>query len=345
MLIPEYTRVQGQRQSQSTATKDGATGHQRKEIVCMYKNSFTAQAGLTNDTIPLAQKLDKLLKILDPLDCSWKHRETSSTRQSDTCLWFPATDAYRSWREGKDTFLWLQGKGVSFDGSNGSVTDTNVTTAGAGKSVLACVHVICYWGRVADYASSSSVINDLHDTKNDGEILVYFYCDFRTKRSTSALEVMRSLLALLTESLCRIITDPEALLDELLKGADSRVHPFYNVKALAHYLSKVVQLCPRKPLVVVDALDECREVETLIDGLLTFGGDVQMFVTTRPLQNIIRMLSHLPYISMDEKTNELSADILLHVTREVDSRSRLRTFDRTLKEEIRFKLCAKADGM
>ena len=144
MLIPEYTRVQGQRQSQSTATKDGATGHQRKEIVCMYKNSFTAQAGLTNDTIPLAQKLDKLLKILDPLDCSWKHQETSSTRQSDTCLWFPATDAYRSWREGKDTFLWLQGKGVSFDGSNGSVTDTNITTAGAGKSVLACVHVIYY---------------------------------------------------------------------------------------------------------------------------------------------------------------------------------------------------------
>ena len=139
--------------------------------------------------------------------------------------------------------------------------------------------------------------------------------------------------------------DPEALVDERLKGADSRAHPFYNVKALAHYLSKVAQLCPRKPLVVVDALDECREVETLIVGLIMFCGDVRMFVTTRPLQNIIQRLSHLPCISMNEMANELSTDILLHVTRELDSRSRLRTFDGTLKEEIRSKLCARADGM
>ncbi|KAF8548193.1 hypothetical protein OG21DRAFT_791216 [Imleria badia] len=147
------------------------------------------------------------------------------------------------------------------------------------------------------------------------------------------------------EQLCRIMMDPEALLDELLKGADSRVHPFYNVKALAHYLSKVARLCPRKPLVVVDGLDECREVETLLDGLIVCNGDIRMFVTTRPLRNIIRMLSHLPSISMDEMANELSADILLHVTRELDSRSRLRTFDGTLKEEIQSCLCAKADGM
>ena len=124
---PDYTRVQGQGQSQleSTATKDGATEHQRKEIVCMYKILLATQASLINDTMLPAQKLKKVLKILDPLDCSWKHRETSSTRQSDTCMWLPETNAYRSWREGKDTFLWLQGKGVSFDSSNNSLTDTN----------------------------------------------------------------------------------------------------------------------------------------------------------------------------------------------------------------------------
>ena len=156
---------------------------------------------------------------------------------------------------------------------------------------------------------------------------------------------MRSLLAQLTEHLCIVMTDPEALLDELLKGIDSRVDPFYSVKGLAHYLSRVAGLCPRKPLVVVDALDECREMETLLDGLIMCSGDVRMFVTSRPLQNIIQMLSHLPCISMDKMANELSADILLHVKRELDSRNRLRTFDRGLKEDIRSQLCAKADGM
>ena len=156
---------------------------------------------------------------------------------------------------------------------------------------------------------------------------------------------MRSLLAQLMASLCDAITCPEDLLDELLKDAESRVDPFYTVKGLSHYLSRVARLCPRKPLVVVDALDECREVETLLDGLIMSSRDVRVFVTSRPLHNIIQMLSHLPCISMDGMVHELSADILLHVTRELDSRCRLRTFDGRLKDEIRSKLCAKADGM
>ncbi|KAF8552326.1 hypothetical protein OG21DRAFT_151486 [Imleria badia] len=94
----EDARVQGHGQPQSTQARDIARVSQRKEIV--------------------SQKLKRLLKILDALDCSEKHRETSSMRQSDTCMWLPATEAYRSWREGKGSFLWLQGK------------------AGAGKSVL-----------------------------------------------------------------------------------------------------------------------------------------------------------------------------------------------------------------
>ena len=156
---------------------------------------------------------------------------------------------------------------------------------------------------------------------------------------------MRSLLAQLTEHLCLVMMDPESLLDELLKGADSRADPFYSVKGLAHYLTKVAGLCPCKPLAVVDALDECREVAALLDGLIMCSDDVRLFVTSRPLQNIVQMLSRLPCISMDEMVKELSVDIQLHLMRELDSRSRLRTFDGRLKEKIRSQLCAKADGM
>ena len=105
----------------------------------MCRIQLAAQAVLANDSIHTAQKLNKLLKVLDALGCSGKHQETSSIRQSDTCMWLPATNTYRSWREGKDTFLWLQGKGIPFNGSIGSVADMNLIAAGAGKSVLACV--------------------------------------------------------------------------------------------------------------------------------------------------------------------------------------------------------------
>lgn len=183
------------------------------------------------------------------------------------------------------------------------------------------------------------------ETKHKEEFLAYFYCDFRTKRSTSAVEVMRSILAQLVGHLCAVMVEPEDLLNDLLKETNNRVESFYNAKGLSRYLSKIAQLCPQKPLIVVDALDECREMETLLDGLIMCKGDVRTFVTSRPLQNVIAMLSQLPSISMDRMAHVLSADILLHVTRELDSRCRLRTFEESLKEEIRSKLCAKADGM
>ena len=156
---------------------------------------------------------------------------------------------------------------------------------------------------------------------------------------------MRSLLAQLTARLCAVETNSEWLLDELLKAAESRVAPFYNPKGVSRYLSKVANLCPRKPMVVIDALDECKDAENLISALLMSCNDVQIFVTTRPLRSITQMLSHLPCISMDKMANELLADILLHVRRELNSRRRLRSFGDGVAEEIQSKLLEKADGM
>lgn len=151
---------------------------------------------------------------------------------------------------------------------------------------------------------------------------------------------MRSILAQLVGNL-----DSESLLDELLKESDSHVERFYSVKGLSHHLCKAARLCLYMPVVVIDALDECREVESLLDGLIICISDLRIFATSRPMQNIINILSPYPCISMDRMAGELSTDILLHVTRELDSRRRLRAFDERLKEEIRSTLCAEADGM
>lgn len=106
--------MQDYRQSHPTSTGDFVAEHQER-IVCMYLKSLVERANLTDDDILPAQKLDKLLMKLDPLDCSRKHQTTSETRQSGTCQWLFATDAYKEWREGTGTFLWLQGKRMSFN--------------------------------------------------------------------------------------------------------------------------------------------------------------------------------------------------------------------------------------
>ena len=101
----------------------------------------------------------------------------------------------------------------------------------------------------------------------------------------------------------------------------------------------------KKPLVVVDALDECKSYETLLEGLNILKGYVQLFMTSRPLSVIKDSLSGVPLVSMDDMAENLSADIALHVTRELDARRRLRVLGPEIKMEIRSVLCYKADGM
>lgn len=88
-------------------------------------------------------------------------------------------------------------------------------------------------------------------------------------------------------------------------------------------------------------------MQRLLDALieLTKGDGVRLFMTSRPLLVIMNGFSDVPSISMDTMKYAVSADIMLHVTRELDSHRRLRVLDADLKNEIYTKLYKKADGM
>ncbi|KAF8427979.1 hypothetical protein L210DRAFT_805898, partial [Boletus edulis BED1] len=106
------------------------------------------------------KKFEEVLKWLDGLNCAEKQDVTLSLRQEDTCKWLFDTSQYRAWRGGETRSLWLRGK------------------PGAGKSVLV-----------------SSVIDSFKRARGEGEIFIFFYCDFRNERSTSSAEVLRSILS------------------------------------------------------------------------------------------------------------------------------------------------------
>lgn len=221
------------------------------------------------------------------------------------------------------------------------VVELNIPSAGAGKSVLMYV----YRSQFAMMLTlvSASVIEYLQNTLQDGEVLLSFYCDFRNERSTNTIEVMRSLLSQLLQQLVHAIIEPRGFIDDLEKEGALIVD---DLALLTCYISRAAEHFNQQPICIIDALDECNDVEELLDALLRLkNGGIRLFVSSRPLQVIKDGLLGLPLISMDTMNFEVAADIALHVERELDSHRRLRILEASLKNEIGSALCAKADGM
>ena len=156
---------------------------------------------------------------------------------------------------------------------------------------------------------------------------------------------MRSILSQLLRQLRGHSADLGNVLDGLIKAKEWGGGILRNAKELAEFASHAARLSSQKPLVVVDALDECKDVRKLIQALMVIRGHVRLFVTSRPWHIIVKDLQDVPLVSMDDMADKLSADIALHVTRELDARHRLRDLDSGFKTEIHSVLCNKADGM
>ncbi|KAG8215995.1 hypothetical protein J3R82DRAFT_7986 [Butyriboletus roseoflavus] len=129
------------------------------------------------------------------------------------------------------------------------------------------------------------MIDGLKSSLRDGEVLAYFYCDFRNERSTSSAEVMRSLLSQLLRQLSSHITDPGNLIDELAIETAETVSA--SAMNFARYVSRTAKQFSRQPFVVLDALDECKDIEELLGALIELNkGGIRLFVASRPLQVI-----------------------------------------------------------
>ena len=198
-----------------------------------------------------------------------------------------------------------------------------------------------------DHFHSASVIQGVKNTLQDGESIVFFYCDFRDERTTRATVVMCSILSQLLRKLRNGTgRDLIELVDDMVNGQTEGTLVLKHAGSMVPFVSRAARQFSRQPFVVLDALDECQDVESLLHALheLTNGG-MRLLVTSRPLQIIRDKFYQLPSISMDRMAKEVSADIRLHVTREIDADRRLRILEEKLKAEILITLQSKADGM
>lgn len=175
---------------------------------------------------------------------------------------------------------------------------------------------------------------------------MFFYCDFRNGRSTSPAEVMRSVLSQLFCHLRDHGVDPGDLLNKILEQKSKGALSLNDLDVLCDLVSRVADCFSRyEPIIVIDALDECADIEPLLRALVTLNrGDVRLLVTSRPDQIITDRFSGLQSLSLENVAKELAGDIALHVRFEVDSHNWLRFADTEMKEEIYTKLNEKVDG-
>ncbi|KAG9315394.1 ankyrin repeat-containing domain protein [Chiua virens] len=193
---------------------------------------------------------------------------------------------------------------------------------------------------------SASTLENLRSTLEPGEALVYFYCDFRNERSTNAAEVMRAILSQLFRHLRTFRVDPGALPNWILEQKSEYGALLLNdLDRLASWVCRAASRFSHKPIIVIDALDECANVQVLL-GTLTMlvQADVRLLVTSRPEAIIEQHLGRYPSLSFQEMDKELAGDIYMHITRELDSYAELRFADTCVKNEIRTKLREKAEG-
>ena len=156
---------------------------------------------------------------------------------------------------------------------------------------------------------------------------------------------MRSLLSQLCRHILDLGVDPGNFPNQMLEEKGRGTLSLSDLDKLRDLVSCAADRFVREPIVVIDALDECADIESLLRALVRLHDDdkVRLLVTSRPHQDMMSHFAKFPSLSFEDATMELAADIELHVEREI-SHNQLKFASLEMKKEIRAKLHEKAEG-
>ena len=254
----------------------------------------------------------EVLDWLSTVDPSANHNVARKAHQPQTGSWFLNSHDYVSWYNDPDLLMWLHG------------------LPGAGKTILC-----------------STVIEDIkqrNETSRDTRY-AYFYFDFRDRSKQTVEGMLRSLLRQLSSfdtSLPRSVAE--------LHRAHARQGHQPTQEALVNTLHSIAERTGRA-FIVIDALDECVELDEALDLLLALTDNshsrLSVFVTSRELDDIREAIKDVSpdkvkHISIQSRKD--NADIELFIRTQVEKNRRLRKW-RNQKSQIIQALGDGAHGM
>ncbi|KAG1720150.1 hypothetical protein EDB19DRAFT_1965798 [Suillus lakei] len=270
-----------------------------------------------------AEEYRKLLEWMNPVSCTDKHEASCRQRNPESGRWIFHNDQYVAWNKSDSAFLWLNGQ------------------PGHGKTILA-----------------SSVIDEIQGSREaEPQTLAYFYCNFRDNRTTVAAAVLCSLVVqLLRESkddwitkICESVPQEEGVLVSLRKlwKQKSNGEPCPTDLGFLRKLLVEASTLVHLPVLVIDALDECRDYPELVGHLINLPEDarLRLFVTSRSETEIKNAFHRLPTMTLKDSAEQMHADIHAHITEQLKTRKRFSRLPDTLKKRILEKLSTRAHGM
>ena len=264
----------------------------------------------------------------------------SQIRQTGTCTWLFGNETFKKWRSQDSGSLWLYGIRRSCENIPRTFAHLLLWPSWQWQDdprVSSNLKSVLF---KAEPYLRSAVIGEMQHDVTDRIALVYFYCDFRQSESTQVVTVLRTLVAEFIRA--GWIEEVSKLSQDMTRGRSSPT----KLSDLSYLLKKAVKFF-QSSIIVIDALDECNDIEDLLPHLLDLaaGGDVKLFMTSRKERIIYEAFEYIPWISLKDESKSLLSDMEKHVSAELKVRSKLARLPTKLKVKISDTLMQKADGM
>lgn len=139
--------------------------------------------------------------------------------------------------------------------------------------------------------------------------------------------------------------DPGDLREKIFEGKSEGTLSLDDPDKLRDLLSCAASCFRREPVIVIDALDECIDIEAFLGVLVTLNqADIWLLVTSQPCPIIMSHLTGLPLLSFESVIKELAVDMALHVRQEVNLHNWLRSTDLEMENEMHARLNEKVEG-
>ncbi|KAJ7458853.1 ankyrin repeat-containing domain protein [Mycena latifolia] len=233
----------------------------------------------------LEEKLEKWLE--SPPNMKRKQLETHKLRQEGTGLWLLEGDTFINWQDNPGS-LWIQGP------------------SGAGKSVLGSAVI-------SKLVSDKQLFKDLRNS-NPPPAVAFFYFDFKDNEGQAVESALRRIILQLSAQ----SPHPYSALDKQYQICDGQTLPTYQdlLKLLKELLLEL-----GRTYIVLDALDECKEVDLgqLLDFISVLRSWTQtplhLLITSQPRSIFREYWRDVSCIVLDSSVTD--KDIQLFVTEEL----------------------------
>ncbi|KAL8801160.1 MAG: hypothetical protein Q9182_004665 [Xanthomendoza sp. 2 TL-2023] len=268
-------RERADRERRAQASRWDKTEHTHQKL-----ESFFDEQGYANRFV---RKVDQWL---DPANVETNHGAAVKLRHQDTGKWFLQGEAFNTWINRDNSFLWLH------------------AIPGAGKTVLV-----------------SSVIQYLKEhVKSEDVGLAYFYCDYKEVKSQEPSKLLCTLLAQLARQHKLVFQRLQFFVQERFKENPASVPTHDEMRS---NFSAFLEGAFKQVVLIVDAIDESAKRECMISDLKTFLKHcpfIKILVSSREELDIAKAFKWFPHIRITQ--SDVADDIESFVKAEVAARIR-----------------------